>query len=327
MPNGLLRGASRRVAAVSVAAVAVIAAAIGVSIWRYEDALARSAAAVDARHDAGLTQQLTGLFWHEHEAMNEYLVNPDPAILAEIRNERNQFAATSARLGDTQPADEARLRMQAQAANGAFYTLFGQIRGAAGTTTARQIKAVSRLAVAEVERAEPADPAGRGSGAARGRGPGERGLDRGRGDRDRDRGRHPRRAGRHRFLAVRGQDAGPFLRPGTGPGGGAGRLSELLGRLRSTSGVVGEVTGELRLAAKNAAAVTSEQSSAVAETSATIEELATTAGSIADNAHAVARVAERTGDTMRDMQDKVETIAQRALSLGSGRRRSARSSS
>jgi chromosome segregation ATPase len=98
-----------------------------------------------------------------------------------------------------------------------------------------------------------------------------------------------------------------------------GRLSDrddLLARLRSTSGVVGEVTGELRLAAKNASAVTSEQSSAVAETSATIEELATTAGSIADNAHAVAKVAERTGDTMRDMQDKVETIAQRALSLG-----------
>ena len=47
------------------------------------------------------------------------------------------------------------------------------------------------------------------------------------------------------------------------------------------------MTGELRLAAKNAAAVTSEQSSAVAETSATIEELATTAGAIADNAHAI----------------------------------------
>ncbi len=94
------------------------------------------------------------------------------------------------------------------------------------------------------------------------------------------------------------------------------RLSGLLDRLRSTSAVLGEVTGELRLAAKNAAAVTSEQSSAVAETSATIEELATTAGSIADNAHAVARAADRTGDTMRDMQEKVETIAERALSLG-----------
>jgi methyl-accepting chemotaxis protein len=94
------------------------------------------------------------------------------------------------------------------------------------------------------------------------------------------------------------------------------RLSELFARLRSTSAVLGEVTGELRLAARNAAAVTTEQSSAVAQTSATIEELATTAGSIADNAHAMAKAAERTGDTMRDMQEKVETIAARALSLG-----------
>lgn len=91
---------------------------------------------------------------------------------------------------------------------------------------------------------------------------------------------------------------------------------ELLARIRSASAVLGEVTGELRLAAKNAEAVASEQSSAVAETSATIEELAATAGSIADNAHAMAKAAERTGDTMHDMQEKVEAIAERALSLG-----------
>jgi len=94
------------------------------------------------------------------------------------------------------------------------------------------------------------------------------------------------------------------------------RMNELLAGIRSTSAVLGEVTGELRLAAKNAEAVTSEQSSAVAETSATIEELAATAGSIADNAHAMAKAAERTGDTMHDMQEKVEAIAERALSLG-----------
>jgi methyl-accepting chemotaxis protein len=98
-----------------------------------------------------------------------------------------------------------------------------------------------------------------------------------------------------------------------------GRLSdrdELLVRLRSTSAILGGVAGELRLAARNAAAVASEQSSAVVQTSATIEELATTAGSIADNVRAVAEVAERAGDTMRDMQEKVEAIAERALSLG-----------
>ena len=41
-----------------------------------------------------------------------------------------------------------------------------------------------------------------------------------------------------------------------------------------------------------------------------------TATSIADNARAVAAAAEQTGDTMRDMQEKVETIAERSLSLG-----------
>jgi methyl-accepting chemotaxis protein len=101
--------------------------------------------------------------------------------------------------------------------------------------------------------------------------------------------------------------------------GALGRLSDrdaLLTRLRSTSAVLSEVAGELHSAARNAAAVTSEQSSAVAQTSSTIEELAVTAGSIADNTHAVAEMAERTGHTMRDMQDKVEAIAARALSLG-----------
>ena len=73
---------------------------------------------------------------------------------------------------------------------------------------------------------------------------------------------------------------------------------------------------ELRSAAKNAAAVTSEQSAAVAQTSATIEQLATAAGSIADNMNAVADAATRTGDNMADMQEKVDAIAERALSLG-----------
>ena len=90
----------------------------------------------------------------------------------------------------------------------------------------------------------------------------------------------------------------------------------LLAPLRSAAAVLGEVGGELRAAARSAAVATSEQSAAVAQTSATIEQLATTAGAITDNVLAAARAAERTGDTMRDMQEKVELIASRALSLG-----------
>jgi methyl-accepting chemotaxis protein len=90
----------------------------------------------------------------------------------------------------------------------------------------------------------------------------------------------------------------------------------LLERLRSTTGVLGQVASELRGSSRDAAAAASEQSAAVAETSATIEELAVTARSISDNARVVADAAEQTGDTMRDMQVKVDTIAQRSLSLG-----------
>jgi methyl-accepting chemotaxis protein len=90
----------------------------------------------------------------------------------------------------------------------------------------------------------------------------------------------------------------------------------LIAPLRSAAAVLGDVGGELRAAARSAAAATSEQSAAVAQTSATIEQLATTAGAITDNVHAVAKAAQRTGVTMRDMQEKVEVIASRALSLG-----------
>ena len=78
MPKELLRGSARRVAALSVVAVTVIAAAIGVTIWRYEDALARSDVAIDARADATLTEALAAAFWHEREATHEYLATPSP---------------------------------------------------------------------------------------------------------------------------------------------------------------------------------------------------------------------------------------------------------
>ena len=80
MPNELLRGSARRVAALSVVAVTVIAAAIGVTIWRYEDALSRSEMAIDARADATLTEALDADFWHQREATHEYLTTPSAVL-------------------------------------------------------------------------------------------------------------------------------------------------------------------------------------------------------------------------------------------------------
>jgi methyl-accepting chemotaxis protein len=316
MLKEMRKGSARRVAVVSVAAVAVFAAAVSVSVWRYEYALSRSAEALDARQDSTLTEKLVATFWHEREAMNEYLLAASPAVLHEVTAQHAQFAAMSATLSATQSSVETRFRVQATAANNAFFTLFSRVQAAGRTTAARELRADSRLNAAEVGVLRPlndlASAQARRAHAAQA---------------------SSTSAGTQ-ALAI--DLAGAFLALLAFVGfavlairllgraserekeltAGLRRRNELLSRLRSTSSVLGDVTGELRLAAKNAAAVTSEQSSAVAETSATIEELATTAGSIADNAHAVGKAADNTGDTMRDLQARMDSITQQALSLG-----------
>ena len=118
------RGPVRRFAALSAAVVALIAAAVAVTIWRYEYALNQADVAIDARHDARLTAALDAIFWHEHEAMDEYFVRPSAASLREITEQRNLFAATSVTLGASQTAAESRFRLRATAANNSFYALF-----------------------------------------------------------------------------------------------------------------------------------------------------------------------------------------------------------
>jgi len=319
MPKDLLKGSPRRVAALSVVVVAVIAGAGIVSAWRYEVALSRASVALDERTDARTTSDLATTFWEERNALDTSIARPSPATAAVAAEFRDQFRRLAAQIRNPSRASDAQALARALAANARYYTKGTRLRGAAGASVAQKNAAITKLEEAAPSVVPPlkalsrlhnqhADAAKAAASTAA-----EQALVTG------IAAIVLAIAAGVAFAALairllrqaghREQDLTTAL----------GRLSDrddLLARLRSTSAVVGEVTGELRLAAKNASAVTSEQSSAVAETSATIEELATTAGSIADNAHAVAKVAERTGDTMRDMQDKVETIAQRALSLG-----------
>jgi methyl-accepting chemotaxis protein len=316
MARELLRGPARRVVAVSVAVVIVFAAAVTVTIWRYEAAVSQWAGSNDAVADTTITETLVADFWHEGEAMQAYFFAPSPAALREVNLLRGRFAATAATPGFTNSPAEAALLTQAVAANGRFYALFTGVRGAAGTTLPREIAATGQLSNAEPTvlgplsglrstQAQRADAAVAVAATAKSQAfwIGVAAA----------------------ILAVLAGIVFAFymIRELTRASdreeertAALGRLSKLFARLRSTSAVLREVAGEVRSAARNAAAVSNEQSSAVAQTSATVEELATTAGSIADNAHAVAEVAERAGDTMRDMQEKVEAIAERALSLG-----------
>jgi methyl-accepting chemotaxis protein len=93
-------------------------------------------------------------------------------------------------------------------------------------------------------------------------------------------------------------------------------IDRLFDRIRSTALRLSGAAADMRASAAESAAASSEQSAAIAETASTIEELDATAGVIADNARAGTAAVERTGDTMRDMQEQVEEISQRSLTLG-----------
>jgi methyl-accepting chemotaxis protein len=87
-------------------------------------------------------------------------------------------------------------------------------------------------------------------------------------------------------------------------------------QIRATAAELAAAAGDMRTGASQSASATSEQSAAIAEAASTIEELNATAASIAGNARAGSTAAEQTGDTMRDMQEQVEAISTRSLTLG-----------
>jgi hypothetical protein len=149
MPKELQWWSARRVAALSVAVVVVIAASVGVTIWRYESALSRSAVELDAHIDATRMEALVAIFWHEREAMREDLLTPSPDVLLEIRAAEGQFAATAAPLARSGQPAEARLRAEATTANGKFGALYIRLLRTAGTKLSRDTGANTRLDAAE----------------------------------------------------------------------------------------------------------------------------------------------------------------------------------
>ncbi len=314
----LLNGSARRAAIASAGIIAVIAAAGTVSTWRYEAARAQAADAFDARTDQLQTAAMQEAFWHEREAIAEYLLSGSPSVLAEAVAQHGQFSQAASQFAPNTAA-ESQARSSAISGESSLFALFQQLQSAAHTSLASQAAARGQLSAAEpgvlgplgtlqtlesqrATASSAASDAAASQALAIGIGATILAVLAGAG-----------------FVVFMLRLLNHASRREIDLRSALARLGdrdELLSRLRSTATVLGEVAGELRVAARNAAAVTSEQSSAVAQTSTTIEELATTAGSIAENVWTVSQAAERTGETMRDMQEKVEMIAQRALSLG-----------
>ncbi|MDX6417101.1 MAG: hypothetical protein QOG28_1721 [Trebonia sp.] len=302
----------------SAVVVAVIAAAVAVTVSLFQVALNQSDKATEAEVNSAYAQELNAIFAEQQLVMYRYLGQGSVSALAEVQSLNAQFheIAGQLRLRNSEASQALATPLTAQAG---FYADFQAARHFATASIPQRFAAISSLdrdttsvatplaslASLESERARDLTAAADSSASLAtwmgvtaavlavlaGVGFGWFAV------------RLLHRAGRRQL-----ELAGALER--------LGDRDDLLARLRSTSLVLGEVSDEMRAAARSTAAATAEQSAAVAQTSATIQELATTAGSIADTTRAVSHAAERTGDTMRDMQEKVQAIADRALSLG-----------
>jgi methyl-accepting chemotaxis protein len=292
-----------RIAVASLVTVALLATAVGVTVWRYDHAVNKAREAQESTAEVALTERAATAFWNQREAMNEYLLLRDPELIGEIDQMRARFSEIKSELasGSHQTA-QATLATRAAAANDAYVTEF------------KTVRTRPRLALSTLNKLE--------EGVT---GPIEQlqAIQRREADGDRTAASSAKRQALiaaliGALLAIGGVAAFALaaIRLVRRAAVREERLAKLVAQTQSSIGALSEVAQELRAAAGEAEATTAEQSAAITETSATIEEFAVTATSIADNARAVANAAEQTGDTMRDMQEKVETIAERSLSLG-----------
>ena len=308
----------RRISVAGVAIIAVIAAAVAVTIGLYQAAIAQAGDEHAADSDSLRAQDLISIFAQERIVMFRYLASGSSATLGSVEALNAQFHQVASSVAPETSARSQALA-NASAAQAHYYSAFLADRRFVTASPARKFTVIGQLDLSGAPVTQPlntlsslemGDSAASGAAAT---------------------------SSADQALAIGIAAAVLAVLAGVGfvlvmvrilrrarereleLTEALERLSdrdELLARLRSASTVLGEVAAELRAAARNAAAVTSEQSAALTQTSVTIQQLAATAGSIAETVRAVSKAAERAGDTMGDMQEKVEAIAGRALSLG-----------
>ena len=311
------RERAHRLVLAGVVSAAVIMLAGGLVIWR---ALAGFAAAQHATRDAldaRASAELLAVFATLHTAADEYLLRPSPQRLAEAAGGQAQFirlgTVLAGRLAGNGEAADGRLLARARAAEQAYYRTFRAARGGSpaqrsrahlllDTTRARVLGPLISLdreelgnAVAAQVKAAPVGWQVLGLVIA---------------------GVLFAAVAMVGFSRYAARLFGRVFRREEALTATVGQREELLRSIRSTSGVLGGMAGELRQAAQAATGVGRQQSAAVAQTSASIEELAAAARTIAANAREVGDAAEKTGATMRDMREQVDAIAGRALGLG-----------
>jgi methyl-accepting chemotaxis protein len=307
----------RRLVAMIGGLIVLLAVAVGVTVWRYGDAVDAERRALDESQVVVAAEQARTVFAQRGRLIDSYAAAGDRADLRELEGTEEGLHTALEELeragaeDEDEQAEVAEILESEERLDGIFAD---QIAPAAGTTRATEgtrryqaeLERVSEL-LAEYARAEEAEAAELATSA--------------RSDANRARviafvagalaillavlvAAYATRLLRRLFARIDHQ-----LEQ-------IDHQLEHIGRVRATAGELAVAASEMRAAAGEAASATSEQSAAIAQAASTIEELNATAASIADNTRAGSTAAEQTGDTMRDMQEQVGAISERSLSLG-----------
>ena len=93
-------------------------------------------------------------------------------------------------------------------------------------------------------------------------------------------------------------------------------LRRLLDGVRTSAGTLTESALDMRATTQESASALAEQSAAVAAVAATADELSSTASAIAAGAETMSGAAQQTTATVEDMREQVAAIAERSLELG-----------
>jgi signal transduction histidine kinase len=118
----------RRIVVASGLAVALIAAALVLTVWSYRDAVSSRSGILESANERTASQAAEKDLAREREAMNEYLITPSPRVAAEITARQGSFDAHMSFVG-IGDADEAPFVESAVVANDEFLKTFAR-RGA-----------------------------------------------------------------------------------------------------------------------------------------------------------------------------------------------------
>lgn len=247
MSRSGLEGPARKVALALILTALTFVSVLGVTIWRFEVAADRDAAALSHQAEALVANDALLRFWQEASAIADYGLTRDVDELDELERARANLTQGLRQASFAEP-EERELVERALVANAAFVASFKRLqpRVAAGETVkALTAAGLGAQVIAPLERLK--------------------GLVETASVESRDGARRTRRS----VLAIALFGAALGLLLAAALAFYAVRLiARLIEGIRATAGVLGGAASEMRAATEEAAAATVEQSSAVAETSA-----------------------------------------------------------